>query len=98
MAVALAVVVDRLALQGVLDRGNVDPAALGALGGPLERRERHPGIAAAALGQHRQGLVVDRRRINQAPLGIGQRPPQQLHNLLRLQRPQLVDLGAGEQG
>jgi len=50
VAIALAVVVDRLALQRVLDRGDVDRPPARALDRALERREGDPGIAAAALG------------------------------------------------
>ena len=71
--------------------------ALGSLDRPLQRRERDPGVAAPALRQHLQGGVLDRRRIGQSPLGIAQRPPQDLLDLRGLQRPQLVDLAAREQ-
>ena len=97
VAVALAVVVERLALQGVLDRGDADRLAPRPLNRPLQGGEGDAGVAAAATREHLQRRVLDRRRIGEPPLRVGQRPPQQRLHLLRLQRLQLVDLAAGEQ-
>jgi hypothetical protein len=47
--------------------------------------------------QHRQRRVLDRRRIGQSTLGIGERPAQQLLDLSRVQRLKLVNLATREQ-
>ncbi len=49
------------------------------------------------MGEHRQSRVLDRGRISEPTLGIGERPPQQLLHLSRLERAQLVDLATREQ-
>ena len=96
MTVAGPVVVDRLALQRVLDRGDVDELALRPLNRPLQSRERDAGVAAAAVGEHLQRRLLDLGRLGDAALGVGQGAAQQRFHLLRLQRLQLVNLAAGK--
>ena len=52
---------------------------------------------AARRGEQLEGVVVDLRRVGDAALGVGQRSPHQLGDLLGPERAQLVDLRAREQ-
>ena len=97
MLVAGLVVEDRLALHRVLGVGDRDRPAVAARRGlarELERVERRPRVAARARGEEGDRLVVDRRL---AALAAVERAPQQPLDVRRLQRVQLVDLGAREQ-
>ena len=98
MLVAGLVVLDGLALQRVLGDGERDPP-LGTDGRrrPLERAERRPCVSSGAVGQHRERLVVDGGRRIEPALGVGERPSQERLDVIVAERPQLVDLGAGQQ-
>ena len=63
----------------------------------LERRQRHPRVAARSRRQQLDRVLVDLRRVGDPTLGIRQRPSQQLLDLGRSQGRQLVDLRSREQ-
>ena len=98
VAVALAVVVERLALQRVLDRGDVDrasPRARSTARSSAESATRaSPPLRSASISSAASSTGGGSAM---PALGVGQRPPQQRFDLLRLERPQLVDLAAREQ-
>ena len=98
MAVALAVIQQGLALQRVLDLLDPDPAARRPRGldGALQRGQRHARVPSRPRGQHLQRLVRDRGRVGDAAL-VRERAAQQGDHVLGRQRPELVDLGPGEQ-
>ncbi len=81
VAVTIAVVVERLALQRVLDRGDVDRLPLGSLDRPLQRRERDPRIAAARLASIASAASSIGGGADEPALAISERPPQQHFDL-----------------
>ena len=99
MLVALAVVGDRLALERVLGGREVDRPALGArrLDRALERPERGAGVAAGAVREELERLVVDLGRIGDPALGLRQGAAQERLDVVRAQLAELVDLTAREE-
>ena len=66
MLVAVLVVADRVALQRVLGGGERHAAVADGRGGELERGERRAGVAAGAVGEERQRVVVGARAVQLA--------------------------------
>ena len=100
MAVALAVVEDRLALQRVLGLGEVDRAGARrarGLDGPLERVERGPGVAAGALGEQSSASSSTAGGSAMPRSGSASARLEQALDVAGLERVQLVDLAAREQ-
>ena len=73
------------------------PGGLRGFDGALERSERGARVAAGALGEQGERLVIDRRRVGDASLRVGQRSIEQQPDVVRRERAKLVDLRPREQ-
>ena len=97
MLVALLVVEDGAALEGVLGHGERD-RAIGpdGLRCELERAERHARVAAGARGEELRRVVLHAGRVRYAAL-VRERAAQQLEHVRVLERVQLVYAAARQE-